>query len=338
MKTRRRAWRVLGWAAAVFVGVQVLLSAAGEWWRPSWRDREYGTKLGRLRDRLAEEPHRPLVLVLGSSRVGTSVRPERWRDAGVAEPLVFNAGVRAAGPMTQLLWLNRLLDDGVRPDWVVMEYWPPACLREEALIAPSRLGWRDGLRLLGHVPNPNDFAESWLAERLVPAYSNRLALLNDLSPDLVSEPDRWERLDATGWRAAPSPRDARHAAELLAHTRQQYRGGLVRYQIPEHEDRALRDALDLCRRRGIRTALLFMPEAKALQSVYPPAVSREVRGYLTALGRETGSLVFDCRDWLDDADFSDGYHLLPAAADRFSDRFARDVLPRLDAASARFRQ
>ncbi len=61
----RRAWAVLAWAAAVFVGVEIFLTAVMERAEPSWRDREYGMKLQRLRDRLAESPGRPLVLVFG---------------------------------------------------------------------------------------------------------------------------------------------------------------------------------------------------------------------------------------------------------------------------------
>ncbi len=247
---------------------------------------------------------------------------------------MFNEGVRSGGPLTEVLWLKRLLAEGVRPDWVVLEYWPPACLHEETLIAPSRLGWRDGLLLRRYVPDEAEFAGRWLPERLVPAYSNRFALLNHLAPGLAAERDPWDGLDATGWRATPSPRDARHASELLAASRRQYGPQLVHYRIPPHQDRALRDALGLCRRRGIRTALIFMPEAEGLREVYPPRVSAEAREYIRRLGREEGALVFDCRDWLAGGEFADGYHLLPEAADRFSDRFAREVLPQLGKALA----
>src|SRR5262245_46746005 len=127
----RRAWLVLAWAAGLFVGGEVLLSLVMEFWQPAWRDREDGMKLGRVDERLKEESGRPLILVLGSSRVGTSIRPDVWRESECRQSLVFNAGVRGAGPMTQLLWLERLLADGVQPDWVILEYWPPATVREE---------------------------------------------------------------------------------------------------------------------------------------------------------------------------------------------------------------
>jgi hypothetical protein len=322
----------------VFVVGEAALSVVMEWWRPAWRDREFGVKLARLRAALESAPGKPLVLMLGSSRVATGIRPERWRDAERPDqPLVFNAGVRSAGPLMQRLWLQRFLDEGVKPDWVILEYWPPACLKEETLIAPSRLGWRDGLFLSRYVSDGEQFLSDWLGERVLPAWSNRYALLNDLSPHLVAEPDRWERLDQFAWRSAPTPRDARHAQELLDAARRQYRSGLAHYRLPVEEDHALRDALQTCRERGIRTAVIFMPEARAFQQSYPPRVSREVSAYLKELQRDTGAVIFDCRDWLPDSDFSDGFHLLSQAAERFSDRFAEEVLPRMLPAAARRR-
>jgi hypothetical protein len=296
------------------------VSAAMETAWPGGRDREYGMKLERLR---ACGTDQPLVLVLGSSRVGTGLRPRASERPD--SPVVFNMGVRAAGPLMQRLWLERLLDDGVRPDAVVLEYWPPACLRETTRLAASRLGWRDGLRLSRYLPW-EAFGEPWLLSRLLPVYAHRAQILNRLAPDLAPDPEHWERLDALGWRPAPTPRDTAHAAALIEATQRQYRPGLAKFRVPPIADQALRDALTLCRRRGLRTSLIFMPEAKALRELYPPRVDAAVRTYLGRLSRETGADVLDCRDWLDEDDFSDGYHLRPAAADRFSERFAREVV------------
>jgi hypothetical protein len=37
----------------------------------------------------------------------------------------------------------------------------------------------------------------------------------------------------------------------------------------------------------------------------------------------------DGRDWCPDGDFTDGFHLLPLAAARFSERPGQEALPRL---------
>src|SRR5262245_12646274 len=53
------------WGLLLFAGVQLGLAVAMESWRPECRDPEYATKCRRLRQRLREEPSRPLVVVLG---------------------------------------------------------------------------------------------------------------------------------------------------------------------------------------------------------------------------------------------------------------------------------
>src|SRR5205085_10445164 len=78
---------------AGLVALHLGLVAAMEGPRPDLRDPEYGHKLSRLRARLAENPAaRPVVLLLGSSRVGVGVRPDRLDACRTASggPLVFN--------------------------------------------------------------------------------------------------------------------------------------------------------------------------------------------------------------------------------------------------------
>ncbi|HUY34535.1 MAG TPA: hypothetical protein VMV69_17450, partial [Pirellulales bacterium] len=48
--------------------------------------------------------------------------------------------------------------------------------------------------------------------------------------------------------------------------------------------------------------------------------------YLAALRDEYGASVFDATTWCDDDDFADGHHLLREPAERFSERFGRDVM------------
>src|SRR5437016_272201 len=69
----------------------------------------------------------PVVLALGSWRGDTGLRAEALVDcAGTPrDPLLFNGGLLGAGPLLQLLALDRLLRAGERPDAVVVEFWPP---------------------------------------------------------------------------------------------------------------------------------------------------------------------------------------------------------------------
>src|SRR5690242_12739591 len=94
----RRAARALGAAAACFLAGQLALGLAVERWLPGVRDPEYAAKVERLRARRAEAPGRPLVLVLGSSRVQMGLRAGTVAAEGGGRPaLVFNFGTSGTG-------------------------------------------------------------------------------------------------------------------------------------------------------------------------------------------------------------------------------------------------
>src|SRR6516225_10207066 len=117
----------LGWAALFFVLGQLALVLI-EQARPILRDPDYGHRAASLRAQCAASPDRPLLLVIGSSRVSTGIRPEILPGFSTADgrtPVIFNFGVPGAGPTQQLLYLRRLLAEGIRPTWLVVECWPP---------------------------------------------------------------------------------------------------------------------------------------------------------------------------------------------------------------------
>src|SRR4051812_49644316 len=88
----RRARSDVLWCLGGFCLLQVGLVVAMEHWRPEYRDLEYGVKRALLRQRLQEQPGRPLVLVLGSSRVFNGFRPEVLPCPPGGEAVYFNFG------------------------------------------------------------------------------------------------------------------------------------------------------------------------------------------------------------------------------------------------------
>src|SRR4051794_4989235 len=116
-------WALL-WAVAGQVATRALLHA-----RPEMADPEFGRKLADLRRLTAAGPRGgPLVLMFGSSRVATGFRPgslDALAGPGDGGPLVYNFAQVGSGPEMAHLSLRRLLDAGVRPDWVFLEFWPP---------------------------------------------------------------------------------------------------------------------------------------------------------------------------------------------------------------------
>jgi len=139
------------WALASFLLLQVALFVAMSTKRGQiLRDPDWANRLSRLEQRVAERPQAPLVLVLGSSRAGLGLRPDHmmaaWRPDS---PIVFNFSRRGFGPMVSLLYLRRLLDEGIQPDWVVLEIWPVFLSsdnvfgRDDETLDVRRVQWRD---------------------------------------------------------------------------------------------------------------------------------------------------------------------------------------------------
>src|SRR5205807_756932 len=125
-RRKSRGIAALPWAIGAFLLGQALLLWAFYGWHPEAHDPEYGGKLRRLRALIAAKPTAPLIVVLGSSRVAMGFRPDAIagvRAADGREPIVFDYSSDGSAPILQLLCVRRLLDDGIKPDWVVVEYW-----------------------------------------------------------------------------------------------------------------------------------------------------------------------------------------------------------------------
>src|SRR5262245_23832946 len=111
----KRSRSALLWGCLFHAGLTVALIIVMSNWRLDLLDPAYAHKLWRLQARLAEEPGRPLLLLLGTSRGGVGFAPEALPalpKVNGREPLPFNFSVGGAGPVTQLLCLQRLVKEG----------------------------------------------------------------------------------------------------------------------------------------------------------------------------------------------------------------------------------
>lgn len=338
-KIGNRSRAVLLWALLAFAAGQSLFALALERWRPAWRDREYGAKLAGLRRRLARHPGRPLALMLGSSRTFYGLRADRLDGLPGPDgrPLVaFNFGLAAAGPLRQTACLQGLLDEGIRPDLLLVEVLPPLLnepgrdrfCEENWLFVPG-LSAADVGRLRPYVSHPDRFGHAWLRSRLFAWQTHRARILADcgrcwLPPDARAAP--LERMDEGGW--IPAPREVVCEEDRRRETdaaRRQYAAAFADFRVGDGPARALRDLLERCRREGIAVALVLMPEGSAFRGWYSPGMDESVRALLADLARSHGAAVIDARAWVDDRDFWDSHHLLPGGADAFSRRLADEV-------------
>jgi hypothetical protein len=323
---------------ALFLVGQLALGLVIEHNHPEFIDAEYGRHFQLLRARQAEAPGRPLVLVLGSSRSAMGFRPQALTplQAGTGPgPLVFNYSLISAGPLTELLCLERLAWRGIRPDAVLVEVWLPHLVMEHDL--PYRLDrgvLLPDLRLAARYSHQpwSDYGrclEGWLW----PAHANRSALQREWLGWLRFRGPRdpedvyWRTLDDLGWLPCPwNMRASGKYAAFVVKERAGYRPWLQRCQPAAAADGALRELLTLCRRRGIKVALLVMPEARNFRRYYSAGALAGLRSYLSKLCETYQVSCVDARNWVADDDFADGTHLAPRGATLFTKRLGKEFL------------
>ncbi len=326
-RARRAVW-VFPLAALV---LHLATVGAMEAW-PQLRDPEYGRRAERLRERVAQHPDRPLVLVFGSSRVSMGVRPAAWEEArpgSPADPLLFNMSEFGAGPIVQLILVRRVFADGFRPDVVVLEYWPPVLRQHDGhgdttRFDQHRLRWDDRPVVRDYYPNPEAVERRMRSFRLNPLTENGARLLVQLDsrwvPGSVQSDKGWAEMDGWGWAPGMDvrPDDAATRRKLTDHIRVPFAAQLAGCTIHPDSDRALRASIAVARQHGARVAFVFMPESAEFQSRYPADLERTAREHLARLSAELAVPVIPARDWMDERYLADGFHLSRAGAAVFT--------------------
>jgi hypothetical protein len=257
---------------------------------------------------------------------------------------VFNFGIPAAGPVTELLTLKRLLREGLRPDLLLIEVLPPQ-LAGQAPVAGGELAWLPvsrlklvDLALLERYGTNGGLRQAWWEAWPFPWYSQREALLSHVAPGWLPAHQRQDwffSIDDSGWVNHPiDGLTAQRYRQGVAQARQTYQGPLAGFRLGGPSATALPELLDLCRRRGIPSVIVLMPEGSEFRGWYTANAWAQIDGYLSGLARRHEVPVVNARDWIGDEHFSDSHHLLPTGAALFTQRLGRTtVLPLLRASS-----
>jgi hypothetical protein len=334
---KRRAQTVLACCLLAAIGLQgVLYFVISQC--PQIQDPEYGFKLARLREQIAEEPNRPLVLLLGSSRSGVGLDPQQFgtERGGNVPPLVFNFALSGAGPIRHLMLLRTLLDEGVRPQRLLLELHPlflnqgGGALREECRIDVHRLDRVAMETLADYSLDPDGVRHRWWEGRLLVAHGNRHELLDWVLPRLCARFPQYNifrQINSWGWLAFPGRVKNQEARQkLVDRARLEYRDSFPNFAVTSEPDRALRALLTLCREKGIAVTMYIMPEGSEFRSWYPAAARRQVSDYLNRLQGEYAFNLHDLTNSMPDESFADSHHLLPEVVARFSTKFALEVM------------
>lgn len=330
------------WGVLAFLAGQGVLAYVVGRSHPEIRDPEYGYRLLRLREQEAAAPGRPLFLILGSSRTLSGICPPAlppWPADTGAEPRVFNFSQLGAGPVRELLALRRLLAAGHRPDWLLLEVWPPFWPQQgywldEGHIMQQDLRPEDLSVVSRYFANRREALQKLAAEALLPITALRSNILARCASFLLSPDQRWREQrfafwqdgEPSGWRPWLEHGTADDFRARIAGVKQQTKPCLDHFFISETTDRALREILEECRRQHTKAALILMPEHSELRSWYKPAVHEQINVYLDRLKREFQVPVFDTRTWVADDEFHDLTHMAPPAARPFTLRLGRELL------------
>lgn len=347
MRTRRQlfarsACRSLLWGVGFFALFQLLLTLALEFWWTRGRDPFYGAKVARLKGRLRQAPDSRVVVMVGSSRTGDGLRAvpfetELAHDLG--QPLViFNFGLPGAGPPTQLLQLQRLLAEGIKPSLVLIEILPVdlddrlgvSTLR----LAAERLSWHDLQQIRTYPLHAHPLRQAWREARLVPWYAQRFNILSAIMPTLLPlhlRQDSYVNCDSCGWSA---PAVGRHSPEerqwASARALKSYRPKLDSFQIGPASCQAVRLILHECHHHAIQAACVLMPEGPDFRSAYSERIWQQINPFLDQLQQEFQAPIVNARDWIEEENFFDSHHLAPDGAAQFTERLAREaILPLL---------
>lgn len=345
---RRSPRAAVVWGAAAVLGIHVAASLTMAVFAPQVRDPEYGRRIIDLKARIAENPGRPVVVVIGSSRTSMGLCPAAWEEVRPngprPDPLLFNLSLVGSGPVMELMALRRMFADGVRPDAVVFEYWPPFMREDETYFEPdridaSRLYTTDRPVVRGYFDDPDRTERQMVRNRLHPIYENRHRLLSQVAPSWLPWDRRinvgWENLDGWGWLPGLDehpPRPDRRELRL-DHCRPIYQTMFFNYTIHPVADRAMREAVAVARTNGSRVGFAFLPEATEFRGWYTPEAERLARAHLAGLLSEFGTPLIDARLWATDPFLVDGFHLSRVAAAAFSRRFGpavADAFPGLE--------
>lgn len=328
-RARRCARRAVVGGVAVFAALQVGFGLLAEA-RPQVRDPLYGDKLVKLRRRLRDGD--PTVVMLGSSRTGLAFHAANV-EGQLGGVVAFNFGVPAAGPVTQLVYLKRLLRDGVTPDLLLVEVLPSMLAasadgrpQECGMLSADRLTRRECDAVAGYGFPADALHARWARTVALPAYWLRFQALARILPSSLPWNVRcdWSRgADGDGFsRAWAQSVDDEKRTTLTENARREYAPTLAAYAPGGPAVAALDDLLALCCDRGVAVRLVLMPESSDFRGYFP------AEGYDRLLRRlgEFGVPLVNAREWLDDSAFYDGHHAFVAGADAFTERLTREAI------------
>lgn len=327
---------VLLWGMLFYVLIQAAVFILMCYWHPMLFDYVWNLKWERFQDWSARTVDGPAVVMLGSSRTDDAFRASLLdgRPGADGRPLrAFNLGMPGTGSMHEWLYFHDMLEAGVRPRLLLIEYLPPllnaphtGLISEESWTSGPWIHTKHLVRLWPYLHNPPAKGQEWLESRLVPGYVYRAHLQERLREWCKGEPPIPILLrghDPWGYHV-PEDISAIERYRRWIVTRELYGRSLRHFRPGRGPIAALRQLVEDCRREQIPAMLVVMPESERYRKLYSSQCRATADALLAEL-RASGTPVIDANKWLDEDDFSDGHHVNGQGAEKFTARLIEEV-------------
>ena len=262
------------------------------------------------------------IAFLGSSRTQLLAEAEMLSDE---RRTVLNFGCAGCGPMANALYLRRLLHEGLRAEWIVVELHPAMLANVEPAIESMWLQLHrvdateaDRLRSYGwSIGEPEHLKPRAM---LADVHTYRMNLLNAYAPPLMASPY------GLGLLLRRSPRgyvpgfdvDLGQRWKFIALARSEYGRSFPLPSIGGPSVAALRDTAAVAKQHGMNAMFLLTPESNEFRSWYGEGADGRIEAFAKSLALETGSTLIDARCWLPDDAFADGHHATEDGAKLFA--------------------
>jgi len=326
----RARWSVL-LGIVLFVAIQFSLFRMIQYDAVPVRDPIFAEKFQLLQQHaefFQDDTETTRIMALGSSRTLLAFDAQKWNsDSQTA----FNFGCAGCGPIANALAFRKLLAHGVHAEIVLIEIHPAMLANqnppfEHRWLHDYRLNREDVefLHAIGwNKPMPKHLQPGgWLST--TSAY--RFALLNEYSPQFLPCPFAMtnRNCDAFGFiRAQEVPVNERE--EHRTRAMWEYAPALQNYELGGPALEAIRATIRQCHRAVIQPVLVVLPESPLFRSWYGTEANMQIPRRIQDLAREENATVINAREWLDEADFSDGHHATASGAARFTQRLKREL-------------
>jgi hypothetical protein len=291
----------------------------------------------RIREAAADRPY--TVIMFGTSHVvqGFDARQieQAAEQCSMRRCVAFNFSFPWFGPITERLYLRRLLREGIKPDFVLIEVQISTLnefdgrLTEANGLTPEKLSLEEWPEALVCGYSPEQLREWRTRISCNPWGELRLQLLSRLFSDWFPEEKAWSQIrqtDEAGFRKRVTELPPERRKIALDRSLAEY-SRVMKQSRPHPESvAALHKLLAECRSQGIRVALVTMPESSEFRAGYDRGVKREMEQLIDSLCAEFGVKWIDAREWCADDTLPDGHHLNHMGAAEFTNRLARTAI------------